>query len=268
MKEAIEFVLVGAISCLVILGSFSLVAFVNLKTGIVDTAVSTIPVLEIAPTEAVSVPEVSPAVIDTTATSADVPSPVVEDAPESVSLSKITLPAVPHTTVSTAPKPKPAPTVSASGVVDAPLTEAEIKSILSLHNSARREDGVDSLTWSSVLTKSAQSWAHSLAVRDCALEHSGGPYGETIYYSRKYGSGQTPRKPAEVMDAFLDEKQFYNYAKNTCKAGEICGHYTQIVWGTTTEVGCARSLCIDDEREEVWVCHYNPQGNIEGLRPY
>jgi PadR family transcriptional regulator len=45
----------------------------------------------------------------------------------------------------------------------------------------------------------------------------------------------------------------------------VCGHYTQIVWSNTREVGCGVAR---DSNREVWVCNYNPPGNWIGERPY
>ena len=147
------------------------------------------------------------------------------------------------------------------------LSTDEARELLALHNAARREKGIAPLSLAPYLTESAQEWANTLASRGCVLEHSESGYGENIYYSRKYGSNQTPREPQEVMQAFLDEALSYDYASNVC-TGEVCGHYTQIMWADTERVGCAKSLCLSDEREEIWVCHYDPQGNIDGQSPY
>jgi hypothetical protein len=38
-----------------------------------------------------------------------------------------------------------------------------------------------------------------------------------------------------------------------------CGHYTQIIWRNTTEVGCGMATCSNGS--EIWVCNYNPPGN-------
>jgi hypothetical protein len=39
------------------------------------------------------------------------------------------------------------------------------------------------------------------------------------------------------------------------------GHYTQIVWPTTTRVGCAVA---SNGRNDYLVCRYSPAGNIDG----
>ncbi|MBV9296765.1 MAG: hypothetical protein JO145_14435, partial [Acidobacteriaceae bacterium] len=59
------------------------------------------------------------------------------------------------------------------------------------------------------------------------------------------------------------EAKDYQYAANSCFA--VCGHYTQVVWRDTREVGCGM---VHDARREVWVCDYAPYGNIVGERPY
>lgn len=148
------------------------------------------------------------------------------------------------------------------------LSEREVSELLKMHNSVRATKDVPPLIWSQELAQSAEDWADTLANRGCVLEHSGNQYGETIYYSRKYGPHQTARTPDEVMQGFLAEAPLYTYETNSCKEGEICGHYTQIMWADTQRVGCAKSLCLSDERKEIWVCHYDPPGNIEGLKPY
>ena len=58
-----------------------------------------------------------------------------------------------------------------------------------------------------------------------------------------------------------------------CAKGKVCGHYTQVVWRETTEVGCAFRVCSGDgpfgDRDwEIWVCRYAPGGNVAGRPPY
>jgi len=55
----------------------------------------------------------------------------------------------------------------------------------------------------------------------------------------------------------------YNYKTNRCKG--MCGHYTQIVWRDTKELGCGVARGGD---REIWVCDYSPPGNYQGRLPY
>ena len=48
-----------------------------------------------------------------------------------------------------------------------------------------------------------------------------------------------------------------------------CGHYTQVVWESTSAVGCGYGTCQDDSFNiEVIVCNYDPPGNYIGQAPY
>jgi len=137
--------------------------------------------------------------------------------------------------------------------------------ILDAHSRARAAVGLPPLTWSSALAAHAQEWTDRLAsTRSCGLEHRSGEsssgYGENLFGS----SG--PYEAAAVVDSWDSEKANFNAAANTCAAGAVCGHYTQIVWRNTTEVGCAVSACPDGS--QVWACNYNPAGNFNGERPF
>ena len=68
---------------------------------------------------------------------------------------------------------------------------------------------------------------------------------------------------AEVVGYWAAEARDYSYRANTCRG--MCGHYTQLVWNDTREVGCAVA---SEPGREVWVCNYDPPGNWVGERPY
>lgn len=131
---------------------------------------------------------------------------------------------------------------------------------LKTHNLYRAEVGVANIVWSNEVAKSAQAWADSLQSKGCPLEHSGGQYGENIYWAR----GFTPTM-YDAVTSWGDEKFDYDYATNSCTAGKVCGHYTQVVWENSQYVGCGSAKCDD---ETVVVCQYNPAGNFIGQKPY
>lgn len=131
---------------------------------------------------------------------------------------------------------------------------------LTPHNIVRATVNLRPLTWSMALVDYAQKYANQRA-GDCNLQHSGGPYGENL------AEASWDMTAGEAVKMWTDEKNFYNYESNSCDEGQMCGHYTQIVWRHTTAVGCARAQCRNNHWTFV-ICSYNPPGNFVGERPY
>ncbi|WP_052177778.1 CAP domain-containing protein [Methylotenera sp. G11] len=147
--------------------------------------------------------------------------------------------------------------------------------VVAAHNKWRAEAGVQALSHSPKLAKSAQAWANHLKQsQHCTMQHSKpkGSYGENLYWASPlmWSDGRKELRkvsPTEVIDSWANEKDDYDLARNACRTGAICGHYTQIVWRDTAKVGCGMATC-SDSREQIWVCHYSPAGNIAGETPY
>ena len=136
----------------------------------------------------------------------------------------------------------------------------KMKGIVERHNHWRKEVGIGPLKWSDKLAKVAQGWANKQSKKDCGCVHSpDDKYGENIYCSEGIDSD-----PKDIVDDWASEKEYYDHVKGRCKGGE-CGHYTQIVWQKTTEVGCGMAKC---GGKEIWVCNYNPPGNYVNQKPY
>jgi hypothetical protein len=48
-----------------------------------------------------------------------------------------------------------------------------------------------------------------------------------------------------------------------------CGHYTQVVWRASTQIGCGVTSCGSGFRMQTEViCNYAPAGNFVGEKPY
>jgi pathogenesis-related protein 1 len=145
-----------------------------------------------------------------------------------------------------------------------PRSEAEpgergrLAGLTAAHNDARAEVGVPPLKWSRELARHAQSWAEKLAKDGCALEHRrDDPYGENLYWSSGAASASA------VVAKWAAEASGYNHRRNSCKG--VCGHYTQMVWSDTRSLGCGVASC---DNGEVWVCNYDPPGNVVGQSPH
>lgn len=148
-----------------------------------------------------------------------------------------------------------------------PSGEPEAMSgITALHNEVRQSvspapsEPLPPLTWSPEIAAVAQAYAEQ-----CQWKHSDNPYGENIYAS---SGGSTPQG---VVSAWSKEAADYDYATDTC--ADVCGHYTQIVWATTTKLGCGKATCTQNSpfgsgSWDFWVCNYDPPGNYLGQKPY
>jgi|GEM_PF-805912 len=140
------------------------------------------------------------------------------------------------------------------------LTAAQKKEFIDAHNKWRSEVGVPPLTWSDDLMNYAAEWAVKKGLEDCKMEHRRDHlYGENLYWS----SGMV-FSPSGAVDSWGSEINDY-HGEVVGQEKAVVGHYTQIVWRTTTEVGCAAFQC---GSALLLVCNYNPPGNWVGQHPY
>ncbi|XP_010530683.1 PREDICTED: pathogenesis-related protein 1-like [Tarenaya hassleriana] len=127
------------------------------------------------------------------------------------------------------------------------------------HNRARAAVGVGPIRWDETVAAYARDYANRRR-GDCRLVHSSGPYGENIAWSSGDMSG------VSAVQMWVNEKADYNYNTNTCRAGKVCGHYTQVVWRKSVRLGCAKVRC--NNGGTFITCNYDPPGNFNGERPY
>ncbi len=130
--------------------------------------------------------------------------------------------------------------------------------MLAAHNQQRARVNVPPLTWSASLAVRAQDWAGFLLRQERFYHRPNSNFGENLF---EISGGHA--SPAQVVGDWGSEARNYNYRANTCRG--VCGHYTQVVWRGTREVGCAVA---GKSGREVWVCNYDPPGNWIGQRPY
>ncbi len=160
-------------------------------------------------------------------------------------------------------------------VLSAQAIDFDTKQMVAAHNRWRNTVSVPPLNWSVELAASAQEWANHLKDdSQCRMRHSkpDGKYGENLYWGSalEWSDGRREVQkvnPRKVVDDWASERADYDYRSNSCAPGKMCGHYTQVIWKTTTSVGCAVALC-EDTREQIWVCRYQPPGNWVGKKPY
>lgn len=138
---------------------------------------------------------------------------------------------------------------------------------LAVHNTERLGLGLPPLAWNCALERDAAHWAQSLQQRG-QLEHAGAKVrngsGENLWM------GTAGRFPVERMvGRFIEEKQNYRHGRfpDISLTGNWAdaGHYTQVIWRDTREVGCAVAK---GQARDVLVCRYRPAGNVRGRTPF
>ena len=139
-----------------------------------------------------------------------------------------------------------------------------IQDILAAHNIYRSEVGVPLLTWSAELANYAQAWADELVKnRNCQLRHRPQDNNDTwnLIYGENIFSGSSGYTIIYAVHDWGSEKKMFDPKSRKCVGDwSTCGHYTQIVWKKTTQVGCAIAKCANGTI--IMVCNYNPPGNM------
>ncbi len=156
-------------------------------------------------------------------------------------------PAPPPTALNAAASPSQPP-------ASAPAPASEAQRFVAAHNAARAKHCARPLTWSPKLAAVAQQWANTLREQGCKFGHSGGTYGENL------AAGTTgAMSPEAVVAMWYDEVKGYSFQQPGFSMQT--GHFTQVVWRGTTQVGCGLTQC---KGNDIWVCEYDPPGNWEG----
>ena len=118
------------------------------------------------------------------------------------------------------------------------------------------------MSWSETLAATAQEYANYLASTGEFKHDEKSDYGENLYASSQDATY------VEAIDSWYAERVYYNYADNSCSG--TCGHYTQMIWRDSQQLGCAKATYTKGQYQgwSVVVCRYDPAGNYIGERPY
>jgi uncharacterized protein YkwD len=146
------------------------------------------------------------------------------------------------------------------------LSLQEVQELLRLHNKVRADVGVRPLTWSKKLAIYAQEWANHVASTNCKLTHrpTSGKWKQEYGENLVMGTGGS-YGVADAVKEWQSEKQYYRGQTLNLSNWYDSGHYTQMVWKNSEEMGCAKVEC---NGNIIVVCNYDPPGNILGQKPY
>jgi len=139
-----------------------------------------------------------------------------------------------------------------------PLSQSEIDGLLLGHNREREMVCSPSLKWNTQIQATAQAYSE----RCLFGQHSFNGMGENLFGGSLGGYSV----PNAVGSWSLEKNKWTCGTRPTFQTG----HYTQVVWNQTEEVGCGASECRfvigEGQFAQTWdmlwvVCNYNPGGN-------
>jgi uncharacterized protein YkwD len=133
------------------------------------------------------------------------------------------------------------------------LLDSFSKDALEAHNKYRAMHQSPALKWSRSLAKEADAWAQKLA-KENSLRNGDTDDGENLYGI----TGKSDVKGNEPIDKWYDEVRNYNYRRPGFQSD--AGHFTQIVWKSTKEVGVGKAKTPDGK--VFVVARYRPPGNV------
>ncbi len=133
-------------------------------------------------------------------------------------------------------------------------------------NAARAAVDSPPLTWDAGLAVDAKIYANWLA-RNRRFEHAVQADGPTHEGENLWTGTRDAYSFPEMVGHWVAEgKEFVNgptpQFSRTGRSEDV-SHYTQIVWRTTTTMGCAIA---SNETDDIVVCRYRPSGNVVGWK--
>ncbi|XP_069584446.1 serotriflin-like [Ranitomeya imitator] len=141
------------------------------------------------------------------------------------------------------------------------------KEIVDLMNKLRREvepsaRNMLEVVWNEEAAQNAERWANQ-----CSFKHSKEeereitryPCGENLFMASYNASWE------HAMMSFYNERRDFVYGVGPKTKASVVGHYTQLAWATSWELGCAVARCLGKKYEYYYVCQQCPAGNDRSL---
>ncbi|KFQ50827.1 Cysteine-rich secretory protein 2, partial [Nestor notabilis] len=134
--------------------------------------------------------------------------------------------------------------------------------IVDTHNTLRRgvkptASNMLKMEWNAPAAKNAQNWANK-----CTLSHSPANMRRTnVQCGENLFMSSGPFSWSDVIQSWYNEKEDFEYGTGAKTQGAVIGHYTQLIWYNSYQIGCAVAYCPMNPFNYFYVCQYCPPGN-------
>ena len=175
--------------------------------------------------------------------------------------------------------PVPAPTVAKTGKCTGRTTSAcfselaqwQIDSVLAKHNELRAKHGACPLVYEAGIAAysvGSDGFRKSCEQKDLfhndSPSYAGARLGENLKYTTSNFDVHNWDPAIGAEDWYCNEEACWDY--NTFTESQTTGHFTQVIWKATTQVGCG--LCQNDGRFGLniyMICNYGSGGNVGAM---
>ncbi|MBW2942020.1 hypothetical protein KXJ70_14590 [Zhongshania sp. CAU 1632] len=154
----------------------------------------------------------------------------------------------------------------------APISQLDLfgQAILAHHNAKRAAHNAPAMVWDTQLAAEAQAWTDSAGDRINPVIHdtNRGLVGENLFF-RTGSSTSIDQLTAQAVAAWYAELERYDFANPESNVANDIGHFSQVVWDTSTQLGCGASVFsqshLSDSSGMIFlVCRYRQPGNFIG----
>ena len=132
------------------------------------------------------------------------------------------------------------------------------------HNALRTKHKAGSLTKLAAIATMAKKTTDACAKLG-TLKHTRDYYNSQPVGQNLYMSTGAPSAASVLKGWYYEEEPHYNYDTGKSKDGEVTGHFTQVVWKSSKQIGCAYSIGKYQSFNGAYYvcCNYFPAGNYQ-----
>ena len=136
--------------------------------------------------------------------------------------------------------------------------------LVTTHNAKRKKHGAKALTKLTALANLCKNTVNTCKKKK-GLYHTSDTYKDEPVGQNLYVLGGAAPTGKDITEDWYSENKNYNYSTGKAKNNGVIGHFTQLVWKSSKNIGCAyASGTWNGFNQSYFVCcNYYPAGNYQ-----